>query len=133
MKRTNRYGAVVCCDVLKRVETEEEIIDLDQCDATYHTNSVSSVARAQAKDRKWVRTQVKYVRWPGLPPMADNKKVDVCPNHAKLVMTVDEYKAKKKADREAAKAARAAARRAAPKKPRKKKQATQEADAGTPF
>lgn len=139
MRRNNRWGATLCCDVLKRIETDEEILDLEQCESKFNTNSVSSLVRAQAAEAKWIRTKVKFVRWPGMPPMADGKKVDICPKHAKLVMTEDEYKAKKKAEREKAKAekkaARAAAKAAAPKKPRTKKPKAEPESAaeGTPF
>lgn len=131
MKRNNRYGAVVQCDVVKRTETEEEIIDTEQCDQKFHTGSISRLARAQAKDKKWLRPKVKLVRWPGLPPLADNKKVDICPKHAKLVMTEDEYKEHKKAEREKAKAAKAEKKAKSPRK--KKPTAAGDAASTTPF
>lgn len=114
MKSTFRAMTIVKCDIVKVTDTPTEIIESEQCQSKFYTGSISAMARGQAKNEKWQRPKVKHVRWPGLPPKADNKRVDVCPDHAELVMTPEEYKEKKKAERAAAKAA-------APKKKRVRK------------
>lgn len=138
--RVKHGGAVRCDDVF--VDREENF--KDECRATFLSYSLPSFTRGQAKNAGWrVLVPAKMVRWRGNPPCSPSKKVDICPGHAHLVMTEEEYqqhkkdaKAKRKqerdelrkinqaAKREQKKAAKAAAKAAAqpkPKKPRKKK------------
>jgi hypothetical protein len=126
MKSTIKHGAIVRCDLVTVVETETEVVFRNQCSEKFVTYSVSRLVRQQASDRKWLRVKAKLVRWPGQPPIADGKKVDVCPKHAKLVMTEDDHKAKKKAAKEKAAAAK-------PKAPRKKLAKAEATATGAPF
>lgn len=114
MKKTHRYTTIVTCDMVTVTETDTEIIHTEQCAAKFYTSSISAMARGQAKNEKWQRPKVRHVRWPGQPPMDGGKRVDLCPDHTETIMTAEEYKAAKKAERAAAKAAK-------PKTPRKRK------------
>jgi hypothetical protein len=105
-------------------------------DGTKHTHkckvppfisySVSSFIREQAINVGWVRPKVGRVKWPGQPPMSDAKKVDLCPEHAKLVMTDDEVKAHKAKIKAEKKVARDEAR--AEKKAEKRRQRAEARD-----
>lgn len=119
MKSSIKHGGVVRCDMVTVRETKDDMIFEHDCSERFVTYSMSSFARKQAAEAGWARVKVKLVTWPGLPPMDDNKLTDLCPEHAKLVITLEEYKAKRKAAREAKKAEAKAAK---PKKPRKKTQ-----------
>lgn len=78
----------------------------------FTTYSVVRLTRLQAATLGWVRPKVKFVRWGAAkPPAGDNKLVDVCPLHSAAVMTGDELKAKRIADK-AARAAKRAAKKA---------------------
>ena len=102
------HGGGVRCDIVHVRETATEIIHENPCKSIFVTYSLPSIARKQAEAAGWKRTKVRYVTWSGDMPDTPKKKVDICPLHADLVLTQDEFKAKKKAERAAAKAANAA-------------------------
>src|SRR5512147_2323009 len=108
MKTSIRYGAVLKCDMV--TVTGGGTMHRHQCDEKFISYSVSSMVREQAAEADWAREKVGRVKWPGEPPMADAKKVDLCPKHAKLVMTDEEHKAAKEKRRAERKAERAAAK-----------------------
>jgi len=95
MKESIRHGGVVRCDMVKVVETKNDIVFKNECGERFVSYSVSSLVRAQAANADWARVKVKLVKWPGNPPAGDNKKVDLCPKHGALVMTTDELNARK--------------------------------------
>jgi hypothetical protein len=75
-----------------------------KCGVVFTTYSVSSMVHEQAAASGWVRERTGRILWPGEPPMADAKKVDLCPEHAKLVIPPDEieaYREKRKAEKKA--------------------------------
>jgi hypothetical protein len=119
MKTSIKFGGVVRCDMVTVRETKDDMIFEHECSERFITYSESKLARGQAANAGWGRIAAKLVQWPGDPPMDNNKKADLCPEHAKLGITPEQYKAKRKAEREAKKAEAKAAK---PKKPRKKKQ-----------
>lgn len=128
MKESIRHGGVLRCDMVKVVETKDDLVFKNECSERFVTYSVSSLVRAQAANADWARVKVKLVKWPGNPPASDNKKVDLCPKHSALVMSESELKAKREADKTKRKEEREAKKKAAgeakPKKlraPRKKK------------
>jgi hypothetical protein len=82
----------------------------DECDEAFISYSVSSIVREQAKSAGWDRPKAGRVKWPGSPPCENAKKVDLCPKHAKLVMTDAELKAAKEARKAERKVARELAR-----------------------
>lgn len=123
MKESIRHGGVLRCDMVKVVETKDDIVFKNECSERFVTYSVSSLVRAQAANADWARVKVKLVKWPGNPPASDNKKVDLCPKHSALVMSSEsELKAKREADKtkrkEEREAKKKAAKEARPKKPR---------------
>lgn len=121
MKSSIRHGAVVRCDMVTVVDTPSGIAFTNECETRFTTYSVSKIARTQAELATWARVKVRLVRWPGQPPAKNSKKVDLCPDHAKLVMTEDEYKVIKATELAARKAERTATKIAKPRKPRKSK------------
>jgi hypothetical protein len=139
VKTRSRYSSIIRCDIVTVIDTPTDVLYEDKCDKMFHTNSVTSVAREQAAGSGWQRVPVGRVRWPGDPPAADAKKVDVCPEHRGLVITKEEAatarkerKAKEKADAkaekkrqrdEARKVARAAKAAKKPKRSRRKEAA----------
>lgn len=126
MKTSIRYGAVLKCDMV--TVTGGGTMHRHQCDEKFVSYSVSSMVREQAASAKppWVRTKTGRVKWPGEPPMADAKKVDLCPKHGKLVMTDEEVKAAKEKRKAERKAERAAARAEAKAEKKRQKQAARE-------
>lgn len=120
-KSSIRHGGVVRCDMVTVIETPKGFAFTEECEEKFTTYSVSKMAREQALGAKWVRVKVSRVKWPGNPPAENSKKVDLCPGHAKLAMSEEEYKANKVALRAAQKAELAAAKAARPRKPRKSK------------
>jgi hypothetical protein len=122
MKTPIGYGAILRCDIVTVVDTEADLTFKDRCDERFYTGSISSLVRIQARNAGWARVKTKLIKWPGLPPQADHKKVDVCPRHAALVMTPEELKAIRQAAKEKAKAERETRRAAQPKSPRGSRQ-----------
>lgn len=118
MKSSIKHGAIVRCDMVF-VDAEDEW--KNPCDEPpFISYSVASIVREQAKNADWSRPKAGRVKWPGNPPCANAKKVDLCPKHSALIMTDDEVKqakidakAKRKAEREQAKAEKKAAKKAA--------------------
>jgi sRNA-binding protein len=135
MKSSIKHGAILRCDMVF-VDAEDNF--KNECRESFVTYSVSSIVREQAVNADWARPKAGRVKWPGNPPCANAKKVDLCPAHAALIMSDAEVKqarteakAKRKAERELAKAERKAAKKAAklaakkPRAPRKRKTAPQ--------
>ena len=122
MKRSIRYGAMIQCDMVTVSDNGTE--HTDQCYVRFISYSVSSIVREQASAGGWARVRVDRVTWPGEPPMSDAKKVDLCPMHAKRVISEEEAKAAKAKRRDEAKAQHKAERAAArsEKKAEKKRQ-----------
>jgi hypothetical protein len=138
MKSSIKHGGIVRCDMVF-VDAEENF--KNECQEAFVSYSVASIVREQARSANppWSRPKAGRVKWPGNPPCANAKMVDLCPTHSALIMTDEEVKqakieakAKRKADRELAKAERKAAKKAAklaakaaaekkPRAPRKKK------------
>jgi hypothetical protein len=108
MKLRVKHGGGVRCDEAF-VDGEGDF--KDECRKTFISYSVPSMTRGQAKDVGWMHVQVKLVRWRGNPPAANSKKVDICPEHTKQVMSPAEYNEHKKAEREKRKAERAELRK----------------------
>jgi len=89
-----RHGGVVKCDMVTVTETESDVFFENECEERFTTYSLLSRARKQAKEAGWVRKKVARVAWPGLPPAADAKKVDLCPAHALCVAPITRRKKK---------------------------------------
>jgi hypothetical protein len=106
MKSSIKHGGLVSCDMV-HVHDDEFT---DECEQRFISYSVSAIVRAQALNAGWDRVAAGHVKWPGEPPCANGKKVDLCPLHAHLVMTEAEYQAKRKAERAQMKAEKAADR-----------------------
>jgi hypothetical protein len=120
MKESIRHGGIVRCDMVKVIETKDDIVFRNECDERFISYSVASLVRAQAANADWARVKVKLVKWPGNPPAGGSKKVDLCPKHSALVMTTAELKARKLKLKEERKAEKLA-KKSKPKKPRKQR------------
>jgi len=108
MKVKIRYGGAVRCEEVLVTEGEFH----GECRETFVSYSIPSFTRDQAKNEGWrVRVPAKLVKWRGDPPCGPGKKVDLCPGHAHLVMTDEEYAKHKKVEREKRKAERAELRK----------------------
>jgi len=121
-----KHGGCVRCEMVTVVETKNDIVFKKACGESFVTYSVSRLVRAQAANAGWTRPKVKLVKWPGNPPAGDNKKVDLCPKHGALVMTLEEYKAHKlelKEKRRAETKPKPKPKSDKPARPRKKKEA----------
>lgn len=79
-----RHGGVVKCDLVHVHEVRGNLVFDPLCDETFTTYSMASLCRKQAANVGWVRVFVRKVKWPGDPPSAGAKKVDLCPAHANL-------------------------------------------------
>ncbi len=104
MKVRVKHGGAVRCDEVF-VDAEDNF--KGECRETFLSYSIPSYTRGQAKNVDWVFVKAKFVKWRGKPPCAPGKSVDLCPGHAHLVMTEDEYKKHKleaKAERKAERA-----------------------------
>jgi hypothetical protein len=125
MKSTIRHGAVLKCDMV--TVSKDGTKHTHKCkEPSFISYSVSSFVREQAANVGWVRPKVGRVKWPGQPPMADAKKVDLCPEHAALVMSDEEAKAAKEKRKAERKAERAAARAEAKAEKKRQKAAARE-------
>ena len=128
MRSKVRHGGALRCDMVHVRETTAEVLFEKQCPRTFVTYSMASLTRAQAAHAGWVRVKAGLVKWTGEPAAGPQQKVDLCPDHAGMVLTESERKAakeKERADKKAAKAKVAneakAAKKVTPEKPRKKK------------
>jgi hypothetical protein len=116
-----RHGAVVKCDLVTVRETPLSVFFENPCKETFTTYSIAGLARSQAAKDGWARVKAGKVKWPGMPIAAPSKKVDLCAGHASLVMSDEEYKIHKKAQRAALKTETELAKVKKPRKPRKPK------------
>lgn len=125
MKSTIRHGATLRCDMVTVSEDGEKHTDKCQTPA-FVSYSVSSMIREQAEGRGWLRPTVNRVKWPGEPPMAGAKKVDICPGHAHLVISQEEAKRLRAEARAKAKARKLADRAEAKAEKKRQKAAARE-------
>lgn len=125
MKSTIRHGATLRCDMVTISEDGTKYADECQTPA-FISYSVSSMIREQAEGRGWLRPTVSRVKWPGEPPMAGAKKVDICPEHAHLVISKEEAEKIRAEARAKAKADKLAAREAAKIEKKRQREAARE-------
>jgi len=124
MKSLIKYGGILRCDMVTVTKDQDF---KKPCQEIFVTYSLSNLVRAQAANADWSRVKARLVKWPGTPPVADAKKVDLCPKHSAQVMTVAELKAYKLQLKEQKKAEKKP--KIKPDKPRAKPRKKKEAPA----